>query len=99
MMRQHPRNCCQICGEKIFGGDDTVAYLESKFHSFHLLKHLACFVAQERERIVAELEHRIKGAEADCRDHQDDPEIVQRELAGYLRALKDVAFAIRERKD
>ena len=44
--------------------------------------------------IIRELEDRIRHAEANERDHKNDPAIVRRELAGYTRGLKDALFVV-----
>lgn len=44
--------------------------------------------------IIRELEERIRASEADARDHKNDPPLIQRELAGYVRGLKDALFVV-----
>lgn len=45
--------------------------------------------------IVNALEERLRGAEADRRDHKSDPDVVQRELLGYWRGINDALFAVK----
>ena len=44
--------------------------------------------------VIKALEDRIKDAEADERDHKDDPDVIRRELAGYTRGIKDALFTV-----
>lgn len=53
---------------------------------------------KERERCIAIINDRVKGAEATCADHKGDAEIVRLELAAYARGLRDAVFAIRNGK-
>lgn len=53
---------------------------------------------KERDACVALLDERIACAAQICSDHAADPIEVRRELDGYLRGLRDAAFALRERK-
>ena len=47
------------------------------------------------QRIINELEDRLRSAEQDRRDHKSDPDVVQRELLGYWRGINDALFAVR----
>ena len=44
--------------------------------------------------IIKMLEDRIRGAEQDAHDHKSDPAIIKRELAAYIRGLKDALFVV-----
>jgi hypothetical protein len=57
---KHPRDCCQACGKRMMGGDDTVSKLPSPFSSFHLHYHLDCYL----EAHETEWERRAQSASA-----------------------------------
>ena len=57
-MAEHPRDCCQVCGIKMMGGDDAVSYLHTPFDSFHYHQHLKCYLKNERDLCAALVEGR-----------------------------------------
>lgn len=48
--------------------------------------------------IIAELQKRIRAAEAAERDHKGDSPLYRRELMGYTRGLKDALFVVSDMK-
>jgi hypothetical protein len=55
-------------------------------------------VADELDACEAMLNGRIYDADKDLADHMSEPIEVRRELAAYVRGLRDAAVALRERR-
>lgn len=63
MPQDHPRDCCQSCGKKMYGGDNCVSVLPNPFMSFHVVYHLSCFTkmpAEDQAEFIEACEHNQK---------------------------------------
>ena len=48
--------------------------------------------------IIEDLKERIRASERDARDHKNDTPTIRREVAGYIRGLKDALFVVESRQ-
>ena len=48
--------------------------------------------------IIEDLKERIRASEEDARDHKNDAPTIRRELAGYIRGLRDALFVVESKQ-